>query len=160
MPAPITLDEKKAIRAEVTLEHREPFFKLSVCPITAEVETRMEQVSAAASREVYNDHWEPGCYRCARCDRGLYDASAKFVGPCMWPSFRKPSSPESLYVIKVPQGSYNQYTCDVHEVYCGSCRLFLGHQFADGKMTGDSHPEAADRHCVLSLSLRFEAQRA
>jgi hypothetical protein len=32
-----------------------------------------------------------------------------------------------------------------------SCR----HKFEDGKLKGDSHPDAHWRHCVLSFSLRF-----
>jgi peptide-methionine (R)-S-oxide reductase len=158
MPAPMAVGEKAAIRSRTTLEDRKEFFALSCCPITPAVEQRMEQVSAAVSRENYNDHWEAGLYECARCARTLYSADGKFVGPCMWPSFRKPAEPTSLHTICVPRGSYNKYTCDVHEVYCGGCHLFLGHQFADGRQSGDTHPDASDRHCVLSLSLRFRGQ--
>ena len=58
---------------------------------------------------------------------------------------------------KLAPGAYNQYTCAVKELYCKKCRLFLGHAFEDGATTGDTHPEARWRHCVLSLSLMFGA---
>ena len=71
--------------------------------------------SQVVSSEVYNDHWENGVYKCARCAHTLYEASAKFVGPCLWPSFRRGATPEdgALQTIKVPHGSYNKYTCEV-----------------------------------------------
>lgn len=102
-----------------------------------------------------NDHWEKGEYRCARCGHVLYDSGGKFVGPCLWPSFRRPHALTSLHTIRVTPGAYNKYTCEVHELYCGGCQLFLGHQFLDGVACGDKHPEAGWRHCVLSLSMLF-----
>ena len=129
----------------------------------------MEQISSIVSKENYADHWQAGVYRCARCSRPLYESSAKFVGPCLWPSFRaaigsSDSDNESgaLHTIEVPRGAYNHYTCLVHELYCGSdsCRLFLGHSFEDGVACGDTHKDARWRHCVLSLSLEFVARDA
>ena len=155
MPARLTKADKAALLASVSLEDRREYFALSVCPVTEEVEQRMEQVSSVASREIYNDHWEAGGYRCARCTHPLYSSGAKFVGPCLWPSFREGAAPGSLHTIKVPRGSYNNYKCEVHELYCGGCKLFLGHQFEDGRNTGDTHPDARWRHCVLSLSMQF-----
>ena len=159
LPKPTTAAEKKAIQADISLESRSPYFEMSRCPITASLEQRMEQVSTVVSKENYNDHWEAGTYSCARCGHALYASSAKFVGPCMWPSFRKSASSGSLHAVEVPRGSYNKYQCDVHELYCGACKLFLGHCFADGHETCDTHADAGDRHCVLSLSLRFSALR-
>ena len=117
----------------------------------------MEQVSSVVSKENYNAHWESGVYDCARCQHRLYHSEHKFTGPCMWPSFRKPHARSSLHTIRVPHGAYNQYTCEVHELYCAKCHLFLGHQFYDGRECGDEHPQAGWRHCVLSLSLSFSA---
>ena len=51
--------------------------------------------------------------------------------------------------------SYNHYQCEVNEIYCRGCKLFLGHRFEDGATTGDTHPRALHRHCVLSLSMTF-----
>ena len=144
------------VLAAISLENRSGYFELSCCPVTEAVEQRMEQISTVVSRENYNNHWEPGHYDCARCGRALYDSSAKFEGPCMWPSFRRPhAEATSLHTIRVPPGVYNQYACEVYELYCGGCQLFLGHQFEDGRGSGDTHPDARWRHCVLSLSLSF-----
>ena len=156
LPKRTTADDKKEILQNVTLEDRTAFFELSCCPVTSEVEQRMEQISSIASKEHYTDHWDVGVYRCARCSNVLYNSESKFVGPCLWPSFRAPHAADSsLHTIEVPKGAYNEYTCAVHELYCKQCRLFLGHQFEDGASTGDTHPQARWRHCVLSLSLVF-----
>ena len=158
MPVKLKADEKAKVLASTSLNERSPYFDISCCPITHAVEQRMEQVSTTVSKENYNDFWGEGCYHCARCAHALYGGDSKFVGPCMWPSFRKGYSPDSLHATEVPRGSYNEYVCDVHELYCGKCQLFLGHQFADGVACGDTHPEAGQRHCVLSLSLNFAAR--
>lgn len=71
------------------------------------------------------------------------------------PSFREAAQADALKNRAVPAGEYNGYQCEVNEVYCGGCSLFLGHSFKDGAETGDTHPDAAWRHCVLSLSLSF-----
>ena len=152
LPAKLTAQEREAILAAVTLSHRAAYFELSSCPVTESVEQRMEQVSSAVSREQYNAHWAPGLYACARCSQALYSSKDKFVGPCMWPSFRKAHARASLHTLPVPTGAYNRYTCEVHELYCAGCHLFLGHQFADGAECGDIHPEAGWRHCACSRS--------
>eukprot|EP00042_Codosiga_hollandica_P044031 m.426909 g.426909 ORF g.426909 m.426909 type:complete len:161 (+) comp56694_c0_seq2:182-664(+) len=140
---------------ETDEENREHFFATSKCPITAEVDDIMEQLSFVACKENYRQFWEPGQYVCARCRHALYESSAKFDGPCAWPSFRAEAGLAALHLNHVD--SYNNYTCQVFEIYCGSCRLFLGHKFEDGQVKGDTHPDARWRHCVLSLSLEFVA---
>ena len=155
LPAKLAAQEREAIRATVTLSDRAAYFELSSCPVTESIEQRMEQISTVVSKEQYNAHWESGLYACARCGQALYSSADKFVGPCMWPSFRKGHARSSLHTLPVPTGAYNRYTCEVHELYCGGCHLFLGHQFEDGAECGDTHPEAGWRHCVLSLSLAF-----
>ena len=163
LPQRTTADDRATIQQAITLADRSAYFALSCCPIRHEVEQRMEQISTIVSRENYNDHWDAGTYSCARCAHVLYDSKSKFVGPCLWPSYRTGVASSAagivagLHTIAVPTGSYNQYTCDVREVYCGGCKLFLGHQFADGRTCGDVHPDAHWRHCVLSLSLSFSA---
>ena len=151
----MSAEEKQHVLSTTSLADRMPYFDISCCPITHEVEQRMEQISTVVSRENYNEHWQSGTYHCARCRHALYESGSKFVGPCMWPSFRSGLS-GGLHTRTVPVGSYNEYTCEVREVYCGACRLFLGHQFDDGRACGDKHPDARWRHCVLSLSMIFE----
>ena len=94
--------------------------------------------------ERYLHHWTGGLYRCARCSAALYSSSDKWKGPCVWPSFRKPCSPEAISTAEVL--GYNAYTCEVREVYCGACDLFIGHQFDDAPLKGDTHPDARWRH--------------
>ena len=156
MPKKLPPAEKAQLQQRITLADRSGYFALSCCPITSAAEQRMEQVSSVVTSETYAKQFEPGSYACARCGHLLYDGGAKFVGPCLWPSFREPRKPTgSLHTLVVPRGSYNQYACEVHELYCHGCHLFLGHAFEDGASTGDTHPQARWRHCVLSLSLKF-----
>ena len=158
MPAKLSTAEKDVLQRSITLADRSAYFALSTCPISHAAEQRMEQVSSLVTAEAYAKLFELGVYRCAKCGDTLYDHTAKFVGPCLWPSFRAPHHPtKSLHCIDVAPGAYNQYTCAVKELYCKKCRLFLGHAFEDGATTGDTHPEARWRHCVLSLSLMFGA---
>lgn len=158
MPAKLSTAEKEVLQRSITLADRSAYFALSKCPISHAAEQRMEQVSSLVTAEAYAKLFELGVYRCAKCGDTLYDHTSKFVGPCLWPSFRAPHHPtKSLHCIDVTPGAYNQYTCAVKELYCKKCTLFLGHAFEDGATTGDTHPEARWRHCVLSLSLQFGA---
>lgn len=158
MPAKLSTAEKEVLQRSITLADRSAYFALSTCPISHAAEQRMEQVSSLVTAEAYAKLFELGVYRCAKCGDTLYDHTSKFVGPCLWPSFRAPHHPtKSLHCIDVTPGAYNQYTCAVKELYCKKCTLFLGHAFEDGATTGDTHPEARWRHCVLSLSLQFGA---
>ena len=156
-PAALPAAEEADVRARISLDDRSGYFALSCCPITPEVERRLEQDSKVVSNENYGSHWAPGRYHCARCDQPLYGSEAKWAGPCMWPTFREPlaANGSCLRLIDVPRGTYNSYMCEVHELYCGKCDLFVGHQFGDGRDSGDTHPRGGQRHCVLSLSLRF-----
>eukprot|EP00730_Choanoeca_flexa_P004777 TRINITY_DN11799_c0_g1_i1.p2 TRINITY_DN11799_c0_g1~~TRINITY_DN11799_c0_g1_i1.p2 ORF type:complete len:187 (+),score=22.90 TRINITY_DN11799_c0_g1_i1:1567-2127(+) len=158
LPKRANQDERKQIQAEVTLEDRSGYFAVSTCPITKTVEDRLEQMSLVVTKEHYgNNHMRLGKYICARCQTLLYSSSAKFKGPCIWPSFRTGvDNDSSLHLNKVD--TYNNYDCPVFEVYCGNCNLFLGHRFEDGRGHGDDHVDARWRHCVLSLSLDFKPQ--
>lgn len=118
-------EERAKIIASVSLENREAFFAASVQPITSAAEQRMEQMSLEITREHYgNDFWQSGRYACARCQRLLYTSTAKFAGPCIWPSFRTGASPGALTERHVTD--YNNYTCATCELYCGGCGLFVG----------------------------------
>ena len=155
LPAKLPKEERDSLRAAISLTDRSGYFELSRCPINAEAEQRMEQISSLVSGEEYARSFNPGLYSCARCGHALYAHTSKFTGPCLWPSFRAPLEVSSLHTIAVAQGAYNHYSCSVVELYCAGCSLFLGHAFEDGATTGDTHPDARWRHCVLSLSLQF-----
>ena len=64
----------------------------------------------------------------------------------MWPSFRKPySETTSMKMLQVQ--NYNGYKCDVFELYCLDCHLFIGHQFHDSIEKGDASAECTEwRH--------------
>jgi peptide-methionine (R)-S-oxide reductase len=94
--------------------------------------------------ERYLNHWKSGSYCCSRCQNPVYSSDDKWKGPCVWPSFRKPIDEKSIHTRVIE--NYNSYTCTVKEVYCGNCRLFLGHQFEDGVIKGDDHNDAHWRH--------------
>jgi peptide-methionine (R)-S-oxide reductase len=93
---------------------------------------------------MYLHDWREGIYVCSRCCNPLYSSTDKWKGPCVWPSFRHAINDYAISTNVVYP--YNAYTCEVREVYCGKCSLFLGHQFADAKIKGDTHPDANWRH--------------
>lgn len=143
--AELSKSKKYALYEDITLENRANFHNISCFPISHVAEDDMELVSDIVSwGELYLHHWQSGSYHCSRCDRALYNSSDKWIGPCVWPSFRKAHSEDAIYTRVVYP--YNSYTCVVKEVYCGGCRLFVGHQFEDGREKGDSHPDAQWRH--------------
>lgn len=150
----LTFDRRgKAARFHrVTLLDRSDYFAISCYPICKLVEDDLEEVSGVVSEEQYLHEWRDGTYHCARCSWPLYHSKDKWEGPCPWPSWRKPMYKDSLKLYGVhhdewagPNG-YNGYTCEVQEVYCGRCALFLGHQFADAVKKGDVAPDACWRH--------------
>lgn len=152
----ITIDQKESLAElsklrkyrfyeDITVDDRSNYFKISCRPITKAAEDDMELISDIVTwGEMYLSNWEVGVYKCARCSRELYRSYDKWSGPCVWPSFRRPVSPEAISTNRV--FPYNNYKVCVKEVYCGGCDLFLGHQFEDGKEKGDNHPDARWRY--------------
>ena len=127
--------------------NRDVYHRVSCFPITKKAENDMELLSDIFTwGESFLHHWERGTYVCSRCRRPLYSSSAKWKGPCVWPSFRTPISSEATHNVEV--APYNNYVVTVREVYCGDpqCRLFIGHCFDDGIAKGDAHSEARWRH--------------
>jgi peptide-methionine (R)-S-oxide reductase len=146
--------ERVALLDELDDDNRDHYFATSKCPINKQVDDMMEEISRVVCQESFTAFWKPGHYHCSRCEHVLYHSSSKFDGPCAWPSFRSEAdSASSLFLNHVTE--YNNYTCTVYEIYCGNCKLFLGHKFEDGPLKGDTHPDAHWRHCVLSYSLKF-----
>ena len=86
LPPRLTAEQKLALQTKMTLADRTEYFALSRCPITPDAEQSMESASHVVTKEHYTDHWERGRYSCARCGHALYASTAKFVGPCLWPS--------------------------------------------------------------------------
>ena len=101
---------------------------------------------AFSGEYVYNK--KKGLYRCAACNAPLFLSKTKFRSGTGWPSFHT-ALPNR--VKRVADRSHGKVRT---EIVCSRCNSHLGHVFKDGpKPTGE-------RHCVNSISLKFEAQKA
>ena len=90
---------------------------------------------------------EHGIFKCAACDKELFDADAKFESGTGWPSFYQPISKDAIDT-KVDKSFFSTRT----EVLCERCGGHLGHVFDDGpKPTGL-------RYCMNGVAMKFEKQ--
>jgi peptide methionine sulfoxide reductase msrA/msrB len=93
----------------------------------------------------YDRHFEPGLYTCRQCGSPLYRSDDKFDAHCGWPAFDR-EIPGMVRRLPDPDGVRT-------EIVCAACSAHLGHVF-DGE--GLTPPDR--RHCVNSVSMRFEPQ--
>merc|ERR1712232_146452 len=96
---------------------------------------------------------DEGKYNCSRCSCPLYSSIDKFIAAAPlneFVSFRKPITANSITSKRVYSFGMKRT-----EANCTNCSLHLGYIFPDGKETGDTHPDAGERHCILSVCLDF-----
>lgn len=110
--------------------------------------------SAVRPATSYAKHHAHGTYVCSRCGEELFASEAKFDSTTRWPSFR---SAVASAVTMRPDNSYGMRRV---EVLCARCGAHLGHVFPDGRLTGDTAPDADMRYCILSESLDFRGDKS
>ena len=93
----------------------------------------------------YDDHFETGTYVCKRCEAPLYTSESKFDAHCGWPAFDDEIE-GAVRRLPDPDGMRT-------EVECAGCGGHLGHVFM-----GEGFTPTNARHCINSLSMRFEAR--
>jgi peptide methionine sulfoxide reductase msrA/msrB len=94
----------------------------------------------------YNDFYEEGIYKCKKCNAPLYKSEDKFSSSCGWPSF----DDELEGAVKRVLDSDGRRV----EIICSNCGAHLGHVFE-----GEGFTSKNTRHCVNSISLKFESKK-
>jgi len=106
-----------------------------------------EKGTEAGGTGKFDKLYEEGVYTCGACDAPLYKSATKFKSGCGWPAFFD----------AIPGAVSRHEDRDLGvtrtEITCTACGGHLGHVFK-----GEGFPTPTDeRHCVNSISLKFES---
>lgn len=93
------------------------------------------------------DNKENGIYSCKLCGSKLFNSSSKFNSHSGWPSF---DDAITGAVNEIPDIDGRRV-----EIVCANCGAHLGHVFRNEGFTSKN-----TRHCVNSLSLKFDRNEA
>lgn len=112
----------------------------------------------------YNQHYEPGMYKCAVCWQELfasdtkYDSGTGLPGGQGWPSFF-----DILKTDRVNLDEDRSLGMVRTEVTCSRCGSHLGHVFNDGPRLASGKasgpPLTRARYCINSLALEFSPKK-
>ena len=105
-----------------------------------------QQGTEPAFSGVYNNHYEPGTYRCAACGTPLFNSNTKYDHGTGWPSFTSTLDKNNLEFREDRSLLMTRI-----EVRCAVCGSHLGHVFDDGPAPSFEH------YCVNSAALNFKS---
>ncbi|KAI1710355.1 selR domain-containing protein [Ditylenchus destructor] len=95
----------------------------------------------------FENHFEPGEYRCLCCGAELFVSDAKYHSGCGWPSFSE-SVGKDKNIVRLPDNSIPGRPRT--EVKCKQCDAHLGHVFNDGPKD-----KTGERYCINSVAINF-----